>query len=99
MACVPGTKLGDASVFESGPGTYILANAIYASVVGARSTIEAKEVGKPTLTVLHDKPASLVHALPTPVSYMPNHLCPTYAHLKILFSFILSSLFAGAQVR
>jgi exosome complex RNA-binding protein Csl4 len=77
MACVPGTKLGDASEFESGSGTYILANAIYASVVGAKSTIEAKEAGKPTLTVLHDKPASLVQALLVPISLnaSPHFAC------------------------
>jgi len=84
VVCIPGDKLGNVNEYESGPGTYILGNYVYASVVGLQRISEEQKEGKPVIEIAHDKPPSLVPQLGDLVTARVTRINTRFAHVEIL---------------
>lgn len=107
VVCVPGDKLGEVGEFQSGPGTYVLSNFIFASVVGLQRVRQATEASgsgdkgeeqkKPIIEIVHDKPPSLVPQLADLVTARVTKINTRFASVEILTvgNKVLSETFPG----
>mmetsp|Transcript_43875 Transcript_43875/g.85826 ORF Transcript_43875/g.85826 Transcript_43875/m.85826 type:complete len:193 (+) Transcript_43875:44-622(+) len=101
MIVVPGERLCGVTEYGSGPGTYVLGDAVFASVVGLkRFTTENGDGGnseKPQVEVVHDKPPSLVPQLGDLVTARVTKINTRFATVEILIvgSVTLNQPFPG----
>lgn len=95
---IPGSKIGDVNSFQSGSGTYVLADTIYASVVGLKQVVASEDKSqKPTINMVHDKAPSLVPAPNDLVTARVSKISTRMANCDIICvgSTLLTETFPG----